>query len=51
MRKRKEIENCGEVVNHLILEVLLDIRDLIKKETKRKKGVRNEQVRTRKVSK
>jgi hypothetical protein len=34
MRKRKEIENSGTKVDILILEVLLDIRDLLIKQNK-----------------
>jgi len=37
MRKRKEIEADGAKVEHLILEVLLDIRELLKKKTLKKK--------------
>ena len=37
MRKRKLIEQDGKVKELLQLEVLLDIRDLIAKELKKKK--------------
>jgi len=36
MRTRHEIETCGEVKDKLIMEVLLDIRDLLKKSPKEK---------------
>ena len=40
MRKRKEIEKDSSKADILILEVLLDIRDLLKKKAaiKKKKG-------------
>jgi len=37
MRKRKEIEADGAKVESLILEVLLDIREMLKKALKKKK--------------
>ena len=37
MRSRKEIESDGKRVDMLILEVLLDIRELLKKQLKAKK--------------
>ena len=37
MRKRKEIEKDGKLKNDLIIEVLLDIRDILIKQTKKKK--------------
>jgi hypothetical protein len=37
MRSRKTIENDGAKVEYLILEVLLDIRELLKKKTLKKK--------------
>lgn len=37
MRKRKEIEKDGTRQDILSLEVLLDIRDILIKETKKKK--------------
>ena len=38
MRKRKDIEKDGKRKEDLIIEVLLDIRDILVKATKRKKG-------------
>lgn len=38
MRKRKLIENDGSRVDVLVLEVLLDIRELLKKTVKKNKG-------------
>lgn len=37
MRKRKEIEKDGTRVDILFLEVLLDLRDLMVKQEKKKK--------------
>jgi len=37
MRKRKDIEKDGKLRELLILEVLLDIRDILIKQTKKKK--------------
>ncbi len=34
MRKRKEIQSDGRIKNDLIIEVLLDIRDILKKKNK-----------------
>ena len=38
MRSRKQIENDGTKVDTLSLEVLLDIRDLLVKQAKKKKS-------------
>ncbi len=40
MRPRKEIEKDGTRVDILSLEVLLDIRDLLTKQTKKNKAVK-----------
>jgi len=37
MRKRKDIETDGKRKEDLIIEVLLDVRDILVKATKRKK--------------
>lgn len=37
MRKREIVEQDGKRVDMLVLEVLLDIRDLLKKQVKQKK--------------
>ena len=41
MRKREEIEKDGKLKNDLIIEVLLDIRGLLKKPQVKKKGGKN----------
>jgi hypothetical protein len=41
MRKRKEIEKDGSLKNDLIIEVLLDIRELLRKKPKKRKGVKD----------
>ncbi len=46
MRKRKEILEDGRLKNDLIIEVLLDIRDILKK----KKVVRADRKRSTKTS-
>lgn len=38
MRKRKDIEKDGKLKGDLMLEVMLDIRDILIKATKRKKN-------------
>ena len=47
MRKRKEIQSDGRIKNDLIIEVLLDIRDILKKQ---KKVVRADRKRSTKAS-
>jgi len=42
MRKRKEIIDDGARTDIKILEVLLDIRDLLKANPKKKKGGKNQ---------
>ena len=42
MRKRKEIENDGTVKQNLILEVLLDLRDLMLKQKPKAKNKKKE---------
>lgn len=37
MRKREQIEESGTRIDLLTLEVLLDLRDLLKKQTKTKR--------------
>ena len=50
MRKRKEIQEDGRLKNDLIIEVLLDIRDILIKATKKKKVVRADHKRSTKTS-
>ncbi len=42
MRKRSEIESSGTRTDILILEVLLDIRDLLKEKKPKRKYVRTD---------
>ena len=44
MRTKKQIENDGKRVDLLILEVLLDIRDMLKKDRKCKPKARSKQL-------
>lgn len=39
MRKRKDIEKDGKRKEDLTIEVLLDIRDILVKQTKKKRSV------------
>ncbi|KKL47269.1 hypothetical protein LCGC14_2337240 [marine sediment metagenome] len=50
MRKRKEILEDGRLKNDLIIEVLLDIRDILVKATKKKRVVRADRKRPTKTS-
>ncbi|KKM70710.1 hypothetical protein LCGC14_1438010 [marine sediment metagenome] len=50
MRKRKDIQEDGRLKNDLIIEVLLDIRDILIKATKKKKVVRADHKRSTKTS-